>query len=93
MEGFFRNISLEKKNIICEINSQKDLKLIFYMLGENHKGLKNRRDIEHEPGVIPKTFDITFVSGVEEYWTISWVKRIVYFYTNLIIKPYMVTTV
>lgn len=57
------------------------------MLSENHKGLKNGRDVEHEPSVVPKSFDIAFVTGVEEYRAISRVKRIVYLCTNLIIKP------
>ncbi len=36
------------------------------VLGENNKGLEDRRDVEHESGVVPEGLNVALIAGIEE---------------------------
>lgn len=44
------------------------------VFAKDNESLENRRQVEHESGVVPEAFDVTLVAGVEENWSIHWIK-------------------
>ena len=47
------------------------------MLGKNNKCLEDRRDVEHESGVVPEGLNVTLIAGIEEDRPILSVEEVV----------------